>query len=181
MKTTLDLASESSFSTCGFYRWSLKRKINDKKRNLIFIGLNPSKASSRFDDHTIKRLLFFTEKFNYGSLIVVNLFARISSSPQQLIKCSDPIGSKNDEELSTRVFQWTNNPLSDLCLGWGNQGVLRNRNLDILSTLRVNASMRRSQYPYAFRPLTFGLTLNGHPRHPLYISNRATLQSFDLS
>ncbi len=175
------MSSEASFSQCGLYRWSLKRKISNKKNKLIFVGLNPSKACSRFNDPTIRRLLSFSEKWNYGTLIVVNLFARISSSSCKIERFFDPIGKGNNEELAKWIYEWSNNPLSDLWLGWGNKGVLRNRNLEVMSLLRVSSIMRSSQYPCAAGPLILGLTYKGHPRHPLYMSNQETLKPLDLS
>ena len=134
-----------------------------------------------FNDPTITRLLSFSEKWNYGTLIVVNLFARISSSSCKIERFFDPIGKGNNEELAKWIYEWSNNPLSDLWLGWGNKGVLRNRNLEGMSLLRVSSIMRSSQYPCAAGPLILGLTYKGHPRHPLYMSNQETLKPLDLS
>ena len=180
MKSRLFISSQASFSPCGLYRWSLNRRISRKTNTLIFIGLNPSKACSKFDDPTIRRLLSFSKRWNYGTLIVLNLFAKISFSPSLLGKSLDPIGSRNDEELSKWIYQWSNNPLYELWLGWGNKGILNNRNLEVISFLEINEIVRRSQYPDASGPLTLGLTNKGHPRHPLYISNRESLRPLDL-
>ncbi len=181
MTISFGIGSEASFSSCGLYRWNLKRRIGSSKNNLIFIGLNPSKASSQLDDPTIRRISSFAKRWNYGSLIVLNLFARISSSPLLLERSSDPIGNTNNEELAKWIYQWSDNPLSALWLGWGNKGVLRNRNREVISMLRTSEIVRRSKFPLASGPLTLGLTLKGHPRHPLYISNRESLRPLDLS
>ena len=90
MRIPYAYTSKASFSSCGLYRWRLEREFNNKKKLMIFIGLNPSRASSSLDDQTIKRLLCFSNLWGYGSLIVVNLFARVSASPSILRKCSDP-------------------------------------------------------------------------------------------
>jgi len=109
-------ASEASFSPCGLYRWSLKRKLRNDKSSLIFIGLNPSKASIKIDDPTLKRLVNFSFSWGYGSLIVINLFARVSFSPSIIRRCSDPVGKKNDQVLRPLSFKWSQDPFCDLWL-----------------------------------------------------------------
>ena len=180
MQVSNSLESKASFSSCGSYRWWLERRLNNKENIMLFIGLNPSTASCSLNDPTLRRLLNFSYSWGYGSLIVVNLFARVSSSPSIIKVCSDPIGNRNDQEISKRAFQWSNNPFCDLWVGWGNLGVWKNRNIDVLRLLKINAIKRSSKYPSARGPLALGLTLKGHPRHPLYIPNRECLKTFDL-
>ncbi len=145
---------------------------------MIFIGLNPSKASKSLDDPTLKRLVNFCNSWDYGSLIVINLFARVNSSPAIISRCLDPIGQKNDDELANYLCQWSNNPLCDLWLGWGNQGILQNRNIVALNLIKEKALERYSKYPSARGPLVIGRTKCGHPRHPLYSSYKEGLRPF---
>ncbi len=181
MKTCFTVCSDASFSDCGMYRWNLKRRISSNSNSLIFIGLNPSKADSQLDDPTIRRLSSFARRWDYGSLIVLNLFAKISSSPSILERSSDPIGYRNNDELVKWIYRWSHNPFLELWLGWGNKGILRSRNLEILRILKINEIVRRSHYPSASGPLAIGLTLKGNPRHPLYLSSQASLRPLDLS
>ena len=172
--------SEASFSSCGFYRWSLKRKLSNKENTIIFIGLNPSKASEKRNDPTLRRLINFAFSWGYGSLTVINLFAKVSSSSLFLRRCSDPVGSKNDQVILSYAFVWSQNPSCDLWLGWGNQGAWRNRNLEVMAFLKASAINRAGLFPTALGPLALGLTRKSHPLHPLYISRRESLRTFDL-
>ena len=178
MRDPLFLESEAYFSSCGLYRWSLKRILTYNKNTLIFIGLNPSKASRKQDDPTLRRLIKFAYSWGYGSLIVVNLFARVSSSPSIIKRCSDPVGKKNDQVLLSHFFEWSQDPSCDLWLGWGNQGVWKNRNLDVMTFLKTSAINRGCQFPTALGPLALGLTMQGHPLHPLYISQKKGFNTF---
>ncbi len=180
IKKTSKLIFESSFSECGLYRWWLKRGISENNKTLIFIGLNPSKASSTIDDPTLRRLLFFGSKWNYGSIIVINIFAIISSSPSIIKKCSDPIGKENDPEIHKRILDWSRNPQCDLWLGWGNKGSWQRRNDQVMSLLREKTLQRAERYPSSLGPLVIGVTKQGHPRHPLYISNEEELREFQF-
>ena len=147
---------------------------------MIFLGLNPSRASKSIDDPTLKRLIYACNKWHYGSLVVINLFARVSSSPAIIKHSLDPIGNKNDDELAIRSCQWSQNPLCDLWLGWGNHGIWRNRNVEVLNLIRSNSIKRNNEYPFARGPLIIGLTKKGHPRHPLYSSFKDGLRPFDF-
>ncbi len=170
--------SQASFSACGLYRWSLERKLRRSQRIIIYLGLNPSKASFSYNDQTLRRLINSCYLWGYGSLIVINLFARVNSSPSIIKRCHDPIGKDNDKELLRRAYQWEQNPLCDLWLGWGDKGTLRNRNVDVMKALKKNATKRRLKYPFAKGPLAIGVTKKGHPRHPLYCSHKEGLKPF---
>ena len=93
---------------------------------MLFIGLNPSTASDSSEDQTLNRLLSFCRSWGYGSLVVVNLFAKVSKSPLLLRSCIDPVGEGNDQELSLNADIWSKNHLWDLWLGWGAGGVFLN-------------------------------------------------------
>ena len=148
---------------------------------MIFIGVNPSKASSSFDDPTMKRLNSFCDLWGYGSLMVINLFARVSCSPSIIRMCADQIGKDNDQEIAKRALQWEKNPLCDLWLGWGNEGAWQNRNHDVMQLLKINSINRAFHYPSALGPLVLGLTKKGHPRHPLYASQKEVLRPFIIN
>ncbi len=181
MTNAIIIKSESSFSTCGLYRWCLKREYNTGKNKIVFIGLNPSKASSLFDDNTVRRLLSFSISWNYSSLVVLNLFARVSTCPSLIKKCADPIGYKNNHEISQFAIEWSNDPYCDLWLGWGNNGSWLNRNFDVIDLLKPFSIIRLRNHPNALGPLCLGLTRRGHPRHPLYAPGKTTLKPFKLA
>ena len=45
---------------------------------LSYIMLNPSTADEINDDKTIKRLIYFTQKFGYGGFYVGNIYSKIT-------------------------------------------------------------------------------------------------------
>ena len=130
------------------------------------------------NDPTIKRLISFGELWGYGSLVVINLFARVGSKPAILRSCKDPIGNQNNQEIQDRVLEWSDNPLCDLWLGWGNFVGLKNRNLEVMNMLKPNSISRSLLYPSSFGPLVLGLTNKGQPRHPLYASYKEILRPY---
>ncbi len=181
--TTLNLRVQNSreaFSPCGSYRWWLKREIGFENRKLLFIGLNPSNANALRDDPTLKRLIGFCKSWKYGSLVVVNLFARIGKSPSILRICSDPVGFENNSELKARLLLWANNSDWDLWLGWGAKGILQQRNLKVLELLKEYSNIRFGNFPNSLGPLAIGVTKGGQPMHPLYSPKSKLLKPFEI-
>ncbi|KGG22033.1 hypothetical protein EV08_0207 [Prochlorococcus marinus str. SS2] len=123
-------------------------------------------ANSSENDPTIRRIVGFADLWGYGSLTVINLFAKISKKPKILKYCHDPIGPRNDFEINKNLRHWSNNHLCDLWIGWGVNGKLMNRNNQVLKKIRDYDSKT---------PYVIGLTKEGHPCHPLYISKQSKL------
>ena len=142
-------------SACGQYRWWLERVWQPSAPRLIFIGLNPSRADGRRDDPTLRRLLGFGRRWGYGSLEVLNVFARISPSPAVLRRAADPVGAETDAWIRARLLA---HPQAPVWLGWGNQGTWRGRHRQVLPLLEGRDLW------------TLGLTACGQPRHPLYVA-----------
>ena len=63
-------------------RYQLWRIWNNNKPLILFILLNPSTADDKNDDKTVKKLIGFTKKYDYGGFYIGNLFSYISPSPQ---------------------------------------------------------------------------------------------------
>ena len=174
------LESKAVFSSCGLYRWSLTRNLDNLSKNkMLFVGLNPSRANDSVDDPTLKRIVGFCDSWGYGYLVVVNLFARIGPYPDLLRKCSDPIGMRNNNELSTHVSNWAQNSFWDLWLGWGAKGSLIDRNVQVINMFKPFFLERESSFAEAKGPLALGLTNNGNPSHPLYLSRKKVLKTFN--
>lgn len=51
---------------------------------LVVAGLNPSRADGRRDDPTMRREMGFAWRWGYGSLVKVNVYPFITSSPAEL-------------------------------------------------------------------------------------------------
>ena len=158
--------ADACFSTCGHYRWWLWRQWQPAEPALLFIGLNPSRADAGRDDATLRRLVGFASAWGYGSLLVLNLFARISPSPALLRRAADPVGDGNDAWLQRALrgeLTTAGAPIAApaaVWLGWGNRGAWRGRDRQVLALLQ--------QLAPGLPRLVLGFTRQGQPRHPLY-------------
>ena len=86
------LNSNCLISANKIYRWSLSYKISKSKKELIFIGLNPSLSDAVFLDNTTKKIIKISKNNNYGKVKLINLFALISSNPERLFNHKTLLG-----------------------------------------------------------------------------------------
>jgi hypothetical protein len=163
MRDSVVAIGSAAFSPCGHYRWWLERVWAPERPRLIYVGLNPSRADGRRDDPTLRRLQGFAQRWGYGALEVLNLFARISVSPALLRRAADPVGAETDAWIQARLTAQAGVPL---WLGWGHQGGWTGRDLAVLLQLQ----QRLAAEGWARTCLCLGLTASGRPRHPLYLA-----------
>ena len=147
------------FSDCRTYRYTLKRVWNKSGPNVLFIGLNPSKADETIDDPTIRRCIKFARDWSFGSLSIVNLFAYCSHVPRDLLTAKDPIGPKNDLILKKLLAKH-----NKVVLVWGNNGSYMNRDEKVLKLIK--------------NPFCLKINKNGAPAHPLYLKGNLKLIAY---
>lgn len=148
------------FSPCRRYRYTLWREWTlplerwDPSRYAVFIGLNPSTADEVVNDPTIRRCIDFANRWGYGALCMLNLFAWRDTKPQKMMKAVDPIGPLNDHYLF-RLAQ----DAGIVVAAWGKHGSHNGRE-DYICDLFEEANI----------PLhRLRLNNDGSPEHPLYI------------
>jgi hypothetical protein len=138
------------FSEDGAYRYALWRRLNENEKTLFIIGLNPSTADEKTNDATIRRCIGFAKSWDFGCLVVGNLFAYKTSKPASLKTTQFPVGTFNDMWLK-RLHQE-----SDMTLvAWGVHGAYLNRGNEVLSFIKD--------------PYCLDVTKAQYPRHPLYV------------
>ena len=136
-------------------RYLLKREWDKSKNKILYIMLNPSLADDNNDDPTIRRLINFSKKFNYGGFLVGNIYSTISPNPKEVDK-SDGISDKNLVELLKLI-----NQVEEIVYAWGNNAYEPEFLKDLVSN-----------------PKCFGKNLNGSPKHPLYLPKNIQLISY---
>ena len=93
----------ASISPTGTYRWWLLREWDIEGARICWIMLNPSTADAEVDDPTIRRCIKFSQRWGFGSLVVVNLFP-IRSSTTEVAKIFSQssvlkVKARNDREV----------------------------------------------------------------------------------
>ena len=145
----------AEFSIDKKERYSLKREWDKSKNKILYIMLNPSLADDKNDDPTIRRLISFTKKYNYGGFLVGNIFTTITPNPKEIDK-SKGISVKNFEKLLKLI-----NKVDQIVYAWGD-------NIEEPQLLKELVS----------NPKCFGKNLNGSPKHPLYLPSETKLINF---
>jgi hypothetical protein len=117
--------------------------------------LNPSTATEIQNDPTVERCERRAKALGYGAFKVCNIFAYRSTDPKIMRLQKDPIGPENDK-IIIKSANWSNN----IICAWGTNGSHLNRGKKIEELLRAKN----------FTLTHLGLSKDGHPKHPLYIS-----------
>jgi len=147
-------------SMCKTYRYQLRRTWDEAKPVVLFIGLNPSTADAESDDRTSRVCIGYAKRWDFGGLLLGNLFACISTDKSVLPHVPNPVGPKNDDYLLAMQ--------KEACLvvcAWGDSSALRGRDTQVLSFIKNPHCLVRLK--------------SGRPGHPLY--KRAELRPIPLT
>jgi len=144
------MKKDATLSNDRMYRYSLSRIWDESKDLVLFVCLNPSTANESTDDPTVTRCIEFARAWNYGGVLIGNLFALRATDSGKLYKAADPIGPENDKWLGRLAVR-----AKLIIAAWGNEGSHMNRSKNVLRILRT---------PYALM-----INKTGEPRHPLYV------------
>jgi hypothetical protein len=149
-----DRAARSAvFDATGRYRYQLWRRWDARRPSVAFVLLNPSRADAVRDDPTIRRCVAFAQRWGFGSLFVVNLFALRATKPKDLFADPDPVGPENDRHLAAVARR-----ARAVVVAWGNHGSRLGRDARALACLPPRRPL-----------LCLGVTRQRAPRHPLYL------------
>lgn len=163
MTNVVPISSYARISEDGVYRYTLGRRWTQDLESgaAVFVMLNPSTADANKDDPTIRRCIGFAKALGCGGLHVVNLYAFRATKPADLWRADYPIGPDNDEVLR-ETFTAAAHEDRPVIAAWG-------ANAPEARATFVSEMAREAGAPL----LALGLTKDGAPRHPLYLSAAA--------
>lgn len=155
-----EVQRSASFSPCRTWRYSLTRSWGSNEdgaiETLVVVGLNPSTADETHDDPTIRRCMDFAERWGFGALHMLNLFAYRSTDPRALsrVGAETAIGPENNAWLAKLAKG------RQTLVAWGRNGRTVNpqREIAVCGLLqKVGAEL-----------VCLGTNKDGSPVHPLY-------------
>lgn len=150
-----DAVSEAKYSDCERYRYALTRVWDERGRKVLFLMLNPSTATEVQNDPTVERCERRARTLGFGAFRVCNIFAFRATDPRVMRAAEAPVGADNDAAILAGI-KWAD----EVVAGWGNHGEHLARGKAVETLLRTQPNS----------PKHLGLTLSGHPKHPLYIA-----------
>lgn len=156
---------ECTESRDGRYRYVLKITWRPTLPAALFCMLNPSTAGKLYDDPTSTKCITLADRWQCGSVILVNLFARRATDPRDM-KALGPAacGMFNDHHI-----MWQCKTAGKIVCAWGNHGTHRGRDAVVI------ALMRRAGH----KLWCLGENKNGTPEHPLLVEHARQLRHFN--
>jgi hypothetical protein len=154
-------------SPCRRWRYTLWRVWDPSRPSIAWIGLNPSTADEKDDDHTIRRCRAYSRALGAGGFYMLNLFAWRATDPRVLFSLArnsageDPIGEANDAALAHAARS-----CSRVIAAWGdwdNRDAARRVKI-VTAIVEANGAALES----------LGVTARGAPRHPSRLPNGVT-------
>jgi len=136
------------------YRYSLRRIWGKGDNLLTAIMLNPSIADETKLDPTVMRVAKRALHAQYDGVIILNLFALVSTYPKMLYDTADPVGPRNDETIVATLER-----SSQVLVAWGPNGKFRGREQTVLDLCYASGADVQC----------LGLTAEDFPRHPLHV------------
>jgi hypothetical protein len=137
------------------YRFQLGRMWDAALPVMVWIMLNPSDADDYIDDPTILACIDFAKRNGCGAILVVNLFAFRSPHPKVMRAAADPVGEANDNHIEAALQSVGAGGF--VIAAWGTGGAHLGR----------DAEVARLIDKHGVELMCFGITKDGHPKHPL--------------
>ncbi len=150
----MSVETETIFSPCRKYRYTLWRVWDGSLPYIQFVGLNPSTADETQDDPTIRRCVAFAKAWGDGGLLMTNLFAWRDTDPEAMKKAKEPVGQDNDSWLTFYAPQ-----AQVVVAAWGKHGAFMGRGVYVKGLFAEQGVQL-----HCLR--TIG---SGAPEHPLYL------------
>lgn len=153
-----DIKRTAQLSRNKRYRYTLTRKWSEGPC-IAFLMFNPSTADAKIDDHTIRKCMGFAQRWGYGSMVVLNLFAFRSTNPGAVCLAHDAVGPDNDWHILTTLKSCT-----EVVCAWGCSSHIRGRlAARVPEVVNMLAGL-------AADITCLGTSKDGSPRHPLMLS-----------
>lgn len=148
------IPSSAIYSDCETYRYALTRVWDDSLPHLLYVMLNPSKATEAQNDPTIERCQRRATQLGFGGFCATNIFALRETDPMAMRRHPAPEGPDNSAIVLREAAA------ADLILcAWGTHGAHLNQGPSLEAQLRAAGHELHA----------LGLSKDGHPRHPLYV------------
>ena len=113
---------DAIFSNDHQFRYKLQCVWSPERGIVTFVMMNPSIGDKEQCDFTLHRCRSFAKEWGYGGMIIVNLFALVSTDQDGLSKHAAPVGTEND-----RVLILAAQESEKLILAWGEEKTLQIR------------------------------------------------------
>lgn len=153
----------ATFSRCGRFRYTLHRVWPDGEGSALVIMLNPSTADQDTNDPTVARVCGFLRAEGIQDFTVMNLFARVTPYPSDLVQevsqGLDVVGPENDATIARLAAE-----ARFVLVAWGMCSPAPKLAKERARALCTGTGPLAGRELHALR-----VTSAGAPEHPLYL------------
>lgn len=139
------------------YRDELRRQWDETSPMMVVCMLNPSTASHLVDDPTVLALTHFAKLWDFGGLLIVNLYSWRSPSPTVMMSVDERVGGGNGPALEAAMAYAAANG-GKMLAAWGNDGNFEGR---------ADWLVSRATRVHHLQLICLGRTRDGSPKHPM--------------
>ncbi len=143
-------------------------------KTLICFGINPSTATPKNLDNTIRKIKTISKNNGYVNWIMLNIYPQRATNPKTLHQIQDNNLVDNNLTYIKKVLEGFKN--ADILFAYGNLIATRKYLPEILNIIIAQIKLSNFQG----KCLCFKLTKQGNPSHPLYQSNNTKLLDYQI-
>jgi len=160
------MRTDAFFSDDRTFRYWLLRQWNPALPLMAVIGCNPSTADETADDPTIRKVMGFAKRLNFGGALMLNVGAFRATDPKDWKAARDPFGPGNSiDHLQGYLIKWQP---SIVIAAWGKPCVSSIRGQHRAEAIAKNILGMKC----------WGRNADGSPRHPLMLAYTTQLEPF---
>lgn len=147
--------------------------VGKGKKNLVCFGINPSTARPNDLDNTLKSVERIAKRAGYDGWIMLNVYPQRATNPNDLhTELDEDIHNKNVQHIQKVLVEYN----ATILAAWG---TLINKRAYLKKCLQEIHSVSKQSKRKWVR--IGAISKDGHPHHPLYLSNEELPQEFDIN
>ncbi len=141
-------------------------------RNLLILGVNPSRAKPGYDDPTIRKVRKIVKRKGYDGWIMMNLHPQRTPKPEEMKE--NEMWSSNNPKVAASVVR--DFKIHAIWCAWGNMIDMPGKEFLCRTLARLYEVIGEHIKWYSYG----NLTKDGNPRHPLYMPRTHDFHEFDV-
>ena len=154
-------------------RYTLGQPATGKgKKNLVCFGINPSTARPNDLDNTLKSVKRIAKRGGFDGWIMLNVYPQRAKNPNDLHDfLQEDIHIRNVEHVTRVLVEYNGTILA----AWGTLINKREYLKDCLQDIYKASKKTKTKWVSVGK-----ISKEGHPHHPLYLSNKEMPEDFEI-
>ena len=148
--------------------------LSPKSENYLFcFGINPSTASPEKLDNTVKSVERIAGRHGFETFMMLNIYPQRATNPNDMHQALEEDLHAQNLHYIDKYFK--ENKQKKILAAWGTLILKR----PYLKQCLLDIYMVSKKYNCTWYSVG-NISKDGHPHHPLYLSNQETMKEFDM-